>query len=476
MPFLLLLFLTLACLEDDWRTWDWLGSPTWSAALTWALLGIWVGLGAFLSRQTRQQLVHGNEAREAIAAHYHTRRFYHTVGLYILYTICLYGLGWGSAVQASLGSETALAPGGELLILAPFLAGLIFSWAFYYDAEKALYEFGRTGGEPYCSRSAYLSLRIRMDLGFVAIPILLLIIQRVALRMLPEVGPAWSGYAAHFVGIGISLALFICLPWILRFVLKLKPLPVGPVRTRLEEVARRLNFRCSEILLWNTRSGMANAMVAGVLPWPRYVLLTDRLLTEMNPDEIDAVFGHEVGHVKHHHMPFYAGFLIASIIVLWMGAALLLPENEFVHKLAAFPLVAILGAYIFLVFGFLSRRCERQADIYGCRAVSCGRADCTGHDPLPERMGRGRLCPTGIKTFISALEKVASLNGISRDRPGFFQSWQHSTIARRVEFLQTLLEDRTLEPRFQRKVFFVKWGLLVGLGAAMVVLLGIQGP
>jgi STE24 endopeptidase len=91
-------------------------------------------------------------------------------------------------------------------------------------------------------------------------------------------------------------------------------------------------------------------------------------------------------------------------------------------------------------------------------------------------MGRGRLCPTGIKTFISALEKVASLNGISRDRPGFFQSWQHSTIARRVEFLQTLLEDRTLEPRFQRKVFFVKWGLLVGLGAAMVVLLGIQGP
>jgi STE24 endopeptidase len=173
-------------------------------------------------------------------------------------------------------------------------------------------------------------------------------------------------------------------------------------------------------------------------------------------------------------MPYYAGFLIASIMVLWMAMSLLLPDAEYVRKLAAFPLVAVLAAYIFLVFGFLSRRCERQADIYGCRAVSCGRLDCAGHDAVALAAAGGLgLCPTGIRTFINALEKVARLNGISRDRPGFLQSWLHSTIARRVEFLQHMQHDATLEPRFQRKVALVKWGLLLGLGAAMVVLVSV---
>ena len=40
------------------------------------------------------------------------------------------------------------------------------------------------------------------------------------------------------------------------------------------------------------------------------------------------------------------------------------------------------GSTSWLVFGHLSRRFERQADVFGCRAVSCGQADCPPHaDP-----------------------------------------------------------------------------------------------
>jgi hypothetical protein len=131
--------------------------------------------------------------------------------------------------------------------------------------------------------------------------------------------------------------------------------------------------------------------------------------------------------------------------------------------------------YIFVVFGFLSRRCERQADVFGCRTVSCRRADCPGHDEGADFPPGGRgLCPTGIRTFIRALEKVALVNGISRDRPGFLQSWQHSTIARRVEFLQRVLRDRTVEWLFQRRVFLVKWSLFVALCGLLVFLVGLQ--
>jgi STE24 endopeptidase len=98
-----------------------------------------------------------------------------------------------------------------------------------------------------------------------------------------------------------------------------------------------------------------------------------------------------------------------------------------------------------VVFGFLSRRCERQADIFGCRTVS-------------------------VPVFVEALEKVARLNGISRDRPGWLMSWQHSTIARRVEFLEKMHVDPRLEPRFQRRVGLVKWGMVLSLAAALVAL------
>jgi STE24 endopeptidase len=135
-------------------------------------------------------------------------------------------------------------------------------------------------------------------------------------------------------------------------------------------------------------------------------------------------------------------------------------------------MIVLVLLYIVFVFGFISRRCERQADIYGCRAVSCGQPYCQEHEASTD-LGAGghNLCPTGIRTFIRALEKVADLNGISRDRPGFLQSWQHSTIARRVAFLQTMIADPAIEPAFQRRIAVVKWGLFAVLGVLLAVVL-----
>jgi hypothetical protein len=300
----------------------------------------------------------------------------------------------------------------------------------------------------------------------------LLVLQKGLHRLVPAADDEWN-LLLTVAGAPLALVVFVCIPWILRLVLGLRPLPEGPLRSRLLATAKRLNFRFSNILLWDTRGGVANAMVAGILPLPRYVLLTDRLIADLTPEEVEAVFGHEIGHVKHRHMLYYLSFLLLSLTVLGLGMKDFLPQELSIERqdLAVIPLVGALGAYIFLVFGFLSRRCERQADIYGCRAVSCSRRDCLDHAEGVELAPAGRgLCPTGIRTFIDALEKVAFLNGISRDRPGWLQSWQHSTIARRVDFLQQVLKDPTLEPRFQRRVGFVKWALLLALSAGLAVL------
>jgi Zn-dependent protease with chaperone function len=477
MPFLLLLFLTLACLPEEWPApWGWFALPQRSVALTWVAVALVMALARGISVAVNHLLAADPSRREAVLHRYSRWRLYHVLTLLAAYALSLYVFGWGWAVQSAAGRGHGETPGAELLILLPFFASLVLSWVCFYDAERALHD-AAYDADPFWSRGAYVSYHLRQNLALVFVPVLLLVLLKGLHRLLPE-GDESLSYLISLAVLGVAVAVFVAYPWVLRLLLGLKPLPPGPLRDRLLATARRLRFRSSNVLLWNTRGGVANAMVAGVVPWVRYVLLTDRLLADLTPDEIEAVFGHEIGHVKHHHMLFYLGFLNLSLVLLWGLWACLAHFVPFAREIdmavQALPIVTLLGAYIFVVFGFLSRRCERQADIYGCRAVSCDRGGgCSGHGggvPLAPR-GSG-LCPTGIRTFIEALEKVARLNGIPRERPGWLQSWQHSTIARRVEFLQRMLADPTLEPRFQRRVALVKWGLLLGLAAALALLLG----
>jgi Zn-dependent protease with chaperone function len=480
MPFLLLLLLAIPLLFDDFPPPFWeapfAASPSLAITLTWSGVFMLVAAAFLLTRWVCWQLRRYPDERERVLRQFATWRFYHLVGLFLLYGASLYGLGWGWAVQEFCAWEphdahggVALYPGADLLFLAPLFVGLLLSWACFYRAEQALHGTSAS----HLGRWAYVGYQLRQNLALVIAPLALMIVSKALLRSLPD-----DDFLGTTVAIGLPLAVFVTLPWILRLVLKLKPLPAGPLRDRLLATSRRLHFRCSNILLWNTHGGTANAMVAGILPYPRYVLLTDRLLTDLTPDEVEAVFGHEVGHVKHAHMPFYVSFLVLSLVAVFALFQLVTTSVPWLHFLTAenqdwikFPFLGIIAAYVFVVFGFLSRRCERQADVFGCRAVSCGRADCQCHESSTELLPDGRgLCSTGIRTFIQALEKVAQLNGISRKRPGWLQSWQHATIAHRVDFLQRMLEDPTLEPRFQRTVGRVKWGLLLGVLSVLLLL------
>jgi Zn-dependent protease with chaperone function len=476
MPFLLLILLVLACLPEPG---DRSQPPVWlgvkgSIVLTWAGVAAVVCTAAFLAQWMRRKLAQDPRQRDHLLDRYTSWRFYHLLGLVSVYGLALFVLGWGGVVEpGTVGGQPGALPGTELLILAPLLVALVLSWTFFYDAERALHEASPLSDRttPYWSRWAYLVFHVRQR-ALVFLPVLLLIVVKGLPRLFPQAGDDYQTLAGGLT-LGTALAMLAGMPWIVRLLLGLRPLPEGSLRNRLLAAARRLNCRCSDILLWNTRSGVANAMVIGILPVLRYVVLTDRLIAEMTPAEVEAVFGHEVGHVKHRHMLYYLSFLLISLAMLaqfWAKLEIWFQEQISQKDLAMVPLVGLLGAYIFVVFGYLSRRCERQADIYGCRAVSCTRNDCGEHNldvALPPA-ARG-LCPTGIRTFISALEKVACLNGISRDRPGWLQSWQHSTIARRVEFLEDIVADPRVEARFQWWVSWLKWIVLLSLGTLLLI-------
>jgi Zn-dependent protease with chaperone function len=500
MPLLLLVFLALVCLPDldSYEAPQWIDSPGLSGLLTLGVVGLLVLAAAWLAQRTITQLSLFPERRENILAGYDRARRWQNLALFVGYGLILSLCGWGWAVRQLWRWDGGLLPLPELPLLLPFFLPMILSWAFWFGADRAAHRALHPNLQPgeippiFAQRWTYVLFHLRAKLGMVLIPIGLLVFQKELRHWFGWTGPEAEDWV-RWLGLITLVVVIPLMPFLVRLILGLERMPDGDLRRRLETVARRLRFRCTDLLVWNTRGGMANAMVLGLFPWPRYVVFTDRLLEEFRIEEIEAVFGHEIGHVKHQHMLYYMGFLMVSIVVVALTVSRVLPmlsdlgltlaaEKEAGpgwglfnrEMLSLLPLVAVLVVYIFVVFGFLSRRCERQADIYGCRAVSCADPTCPGHDPevLPPYPA---LCPSGIRIFIRALEKVAYVNGISKDRPGFLQSWQHSTIALRIEFLQSLLREPDLEPRFQRRVALVKLGLLVLLTTALVALLGTHG-
>jgi Zn-dependent protease with chaperone function len=428
-------------------------------------VAILAALFAATSWRLARMFRHGARTRDSLLISCGKVRRRFLFSLIGIFAVALYLLGWGWTARSLVAFPGWSVPGAEVLILAPFLVSLVVQWALAYDVERAVQETSsRRADSPFPGRTAYVTMQARHNFILALPPLLLLFLQQVILSLVPR---NWreSEWLLPSLAVCLLAGIFVGIPWVLRWFLGLRPLEDGPLRQRLLDTARRLHFRCNDILLWNTRSTIANAMVTGPLPLLRYVVLTDRLVRDMTPEEIEAVFGHEVGHVKHHHMVFYFGFLMASLVVLaclckaaegpirgWLDAWL--PGwsgwQEAFEVLAALPIICVVGTYIFVVFGFLSRRCERQADIFGCRTVSC-------------------------PVFIDALEKVALLNGISRDRPGWLSSWQHSTIARRVDFLRQLSADPAVAWQFQRRVGLIKWGMAFSLGAFLLALWAVLG-
>jgi Zn-dependent protease with chaperone function len=463
MPFLLLLVLTLSCLQRDWpEPLPELGTVR-CALLTWLCVGLLTALAWFAGRHLRACLRNDPGSRSAVLRRYGDFKRWHFYVLLFVYFGWLFG-GWGAVVTGQLIHDNIALPGIDVILMSPLFLGLTLTWASLHPLDRALAESSPLPPpEPFPGRWVYVLLQARGSFLLVMPPLLLMFVQQLILALFPALQD--EPLVLPLIGVGLLTLMYFGIPWVLRLLLNLKPLPAGPLRDRLLATAQRLSFRCNDILVWNTRQSVVNALVTGPLPWLRYVVLTDRMLIELTPEEIEAVFGHEVGHIKHHHLLFYFGFLMASLLAIiglwslletwlqspsvtdWLtaNAPLLGEQLENNELLTALPLLVVLGTYIFVVFGFLSRRCERQADIYGCRTVS-------------------------VPVFVEALEKVARLNGISRDRPGWLMSWQHSTIAKRVAFLEQMHNDPAVEPQFQRRVGWVKWGMVLSLAIVLAAL------
>ncbi|MFH1269267.1 MAG: M48 family metallopeptidase [Planctomycetota bacterium] len=375
----------------------------------------------------------------------------------------LYWLDWAQLVRVNWRLDRAILV-DDVLILLPVLLPMVLSWAAFYEVDRVM----QTGLESddsrvveHSTRRQYLMLHLRHYLGLLLAPVLaLLAVQDAANLLVPGI---LEGPYAPAVYLPPILLVFLFFPTLLRRVWSTRPLTPGPLRNRLEAAARRAGFRARDILVWHTGHRVVNAAVAGFLAPLRYVFLTDGLLAQLDDEEVEAVFGHEIGHVRHHHLLLR---VLAMIAPVSLG---LLVHQAFPGALAGatdwltsgrlgfevpLGLLVLLGMalYVPLVFGVYSRCLEAQADLFGCRTLAFDR----GSRP--------------VETFTSALEKLAVAGGQDRRAP----AWQHGSVARRVDLLNRAAKDARWERRLQRRVHWLSglflaavlsplvYGLLVG--------------
>jgi hypothetical protein len=203
---------------------------------------------------------------------------------------------------------------------------------------------------------------------------------------------------------------------------------------------------------------MANAFVVGLSARWRYVFFTEAILHGMSPEELECVLLHEITHSQKRHIFFYLIAALAFSLVSGLGQEALDAGHV--------PLPAILAAmlawavfYWGVLFGFVSRRFETEADLVAARIAP----------PVD-----GGAPPYGAaRRMAAALERVAWLNNV----PVWAPSWRHFTIERRMDILVRAEIDPPTGERFERicdRLRGLALLLLAGGLISGVVLIGLQ--
>ncbi|MGD2187270.1 MAG: M48 family metalloprotease [Desulfobacterales bacterium] len=373
----------------------------------------------------------------------------------LIFAIDIYGLNLSSFL-VDLPIFYTIPTLAALLFLSLFVFYLALVWSCAYGPYKKLYRSD-------ISKRSYVLSNITFSIP-VLLPWLLLSGFADLIKALPFEWPGrfletTEGEVTYFL-----LFLFVVAvigPAMIQKFWRCKPLESGAHRTRIEKLCQKANLSYAEILYWPIFGGkMITAGVMGLLKKFRYILVTPSLLRLLEPEEVDAVIAHEIGHVKRKHLVFYLLFFVGYMLLSYVTFDIILfgiiyaePVYWFINKtgfdqttifstLFSLVIIIVFLIYFRFIFGFYMRNFERQADIYVYNLFD------------------------SAKPLISTLEKIVTTSGQSADRP----NWHHFSIKERIDYLQKCESNTDWISRHNRKV-----NKSIGIYLAGMLLIGIIG-
>ena len=377
-----------------------------------------------------------------------------------------------SELPTELIAHGGIAASASVLFSAGIAAALVASFVLY-PVERRVRESSvvrtlDTGHavHPMPSRVGYVWAQARAGLVPFVVPLIVpLVFGEVAARVALANG-ATDPENWRLVGmIAAAAALVVLVPLTVPPLLGLKRLAAGSLRDELEQLAREARVGVSEIWVWPTQGLVANAAVMGLFPRLRCVMLSDTLLEYMPREQILAVMAHELGHVARRHLVWMVAVIsacwtLAGLIADPLAQAIFLDVSvggtdaeiaELARWLALTRDALIVVAALWM-FGWSSRRFERQADTYAVQVLSV-------------RAGSTEATPAAVDAMVGALGAVAFLNHVPRARP----SWRHGSIQWRQEYLRTLLGRTHANLPIDRLLAWLRWSALLLVLLALLV-------
>ncbi|MBW1698458.1 MAG: M48 family metalloprotease [Deltaproteobacteria bacterium] len=359
------------------------------------------------------------------------------VSAIILFTINVYGLSLPSylaAIELFARVPTLQA----LLFLGLFVVYLSIVWFIAHGVYEHIYHID-------IPRKSYVASNILFALP-VLLPWFFLSLVADIIHVLPFDFPkralsTTEGQVLYFLIFLFAAAIFG--PALVQKFWRCKPLENNDARTRIESLCKRAELEYANILYWPIFGGrLITAGVMGLTRRFRYILVTDALLRYLEPDEIDAVIAHEIGHVKKKHLVFYLFFFVGYLLIsyalfdlmilsiLYTQPLTALMEIVGVHQTtlisAMFSVVIVILFLIYFryVFGYFMRNFERQADTYVYTLFN------------------------DASSLIRTLEKISLTTGQPPERP----NWHHFSISERIDYLKKCEQNRAWISRHNGKV------------------------
>ena len=329
-----------------------------------------------------------------------------------------------------------------VIFLSLFIFYLAIVWAIAYGVYKEIYPSD-------FSRRSYvwsqISFSVPVLLPWVFISGIYDLINALPFSGLKRILATPEGQVVSFILFLALLVLFV--PAMIQRFWGCKPLEDGLLRKRIEELCQKAGIEYANILYWPIFGGrMITAGVMGLVKKFRYILVTNALIQALEPEELDAVIAHEIGHVKKKHLLFYVFFFIGFTVFMLLAESfssiinvLIVYSKPFYHFITSSSpywtymitnlTYLILMIFTFLVyfrfvFGFFMRNFERQADCYVYSLFD------------------------NAQPLISTLEKIAIHSGQPPDRP----NWHHYSIKERIDYLKKCESDRRWITTQDRKI------------------------
>jgi STE24 endopeptidase len=306
---------------------------------------------------------------------------------------------------------------------------------------------------------------LRHNVAIVAVPLIII----VAWHRIVEIylsDPALKQYSNWQTPLALlgTLTVFLIAPVIITSIWNTHALPQGPLNESLLAMCRRYGIGVKRILVWHTKGTLINAAVLGATARFRFILLTDALLDKVHPILIQAVMAHEVAHIRLRHIPWLlasaaAALLLTGFIAETLVSAaipgvkdLLFPwpalHEKATHLLQAESFLMIIVSAITLalwapIFGWVSRRFERQADTFAVEHFATQHASVDSLAVISEH---------DAQAMVGALDAVANLNAI----PVTQKSWRHGAIRWRQDYLLSLIGKHVGSPDIHRVITAIK--------------------